>query len=101
MYTDEITINGTTYKMIDEAEIGQEILPGHNEATAYGYWLCVNADEQPDEFGTVTLHKFKFVLIDHEDYENGSEWWENVDWEAPDDIVESQYRWLVEEQRMV
>ena len=101
MYTENITVNGITYKMIDEAEISQETLPGHNEATAYGSWLGVMADEKPDEFGTVSIYEFKYVLIDPEDYEIGGEWYDNVDWEAPDDIVEKQYRWLEAEQRMV
>ena len=102
MYTENITVNGITYKMIDEAEIRQELLPSHREATAYGSWLCVRADEQPDDIGTVALYEFKYVLIDPEDYRYpDGEWYDNVDWEAPDDIAESQYRWLVEDQRIV
>jgi hypothetical protein len=101
MYTENITVNGIAYKMIDEAEIHQELLPGHRESTAYGSWFCVKADDQPDEIGAVKLYEFKYVLMDAEDYENGSEWYDNVDWEAPDDIVEAPYMWLEAEQRMV
>jgi hypothetical protein len=101
MYTENITVNGITYKMIGEAELNQETLPGHSEATAYGSWFGVRSDEQPDEIGTAGLYEFKYVLIDPEDYENGSEWYDNVDWEQPDDIAESQYRWLDAEQRIV
>ena len=101
MYTESITVNGITYKMIDDPEILQELLPMRKEATAYGSWFCVKADEIPDEIGTVALYEFKYVLIATEDYENGSEWYDNIDWESPDDIAESQYRWLEAEQRMV
>lgn len=101
MYTENITVNGITYKMINEACIRQETLPMHEEATAYGAWFCVKADEIPDESGTVALYEFKYVLMDAEDYESGSEWYDNVDWESPDDIAESQYRWLEAEQRIV
>lgn len=100
-YTENITVNGVTYKMIGEAEICQEILPGHSEATAYGSWFCVKADDKPDEFGAVDVYEFKYVLMNSEDYENGSEWYDNVDWEAPDDIVKSRYGWLEAEQRFV
>lgn len=75
MYTENITVDGITYKMINDAEIRQELLPGHSEATAYGSWFCVRADETADDIGTVSLYEFKYVLIDpyEEDLERDEE----------------------------
>ena len=96
MYTDKITINGTTYKMIDEAEVTNLGAP----AEAVCVWYGVRADDQPDKFGCLSLYQFRYS-IPEPDEETCSEWWDLVDWENPDDIVEAQYRWLEAEQRMV
>lgn len=96
-----ITVNNVKYKMLGKAEIRQETLPGHSEATAYASRLCVKADETPDEAGTLALYECKYVLLDPEDYESGPEWYNNVDWDSPDDIAEYPYRWLETEQRVV
>lgn len=101
LYTDTITVDGDVYKMIDEAEVRQELLPDQNEATAYGAWDCIREGDAPDEIGTVPLYTFKYVLLAQEDYENGAEWYDNVDWEAPDDIVVSYYRWDTQSRRTV
>lgn len=101
MITDLIVVDGIVYRPIGDAEIRQELLPGHRDASFYGSLLCVHAAETPDDLGTIALYELKYVLPDQEDYENGPEWWDNIDWESPDDIVKSQYRWIASDQRMV
>ena len=86
-----ITLDGVDYKPVREAFINQD---GNAEMYA------IRADAVPDENGAVNLYVLRYVIVvDDEDYD--AEWYDRIDWEDPDDVFESDYRWLVAENRIV
>lgn len=86
-----ITVEGVDYKSVREAFINHD---GNAEMYA------IRADAVPDEDGLVNLYVFRYVIVvDDEDYD--VEWYDRIDWEDPDDVGESDYRWLVAENRIV
>ena len=87
-----IFYNGIEYEPVEDAYINQD---GNVELRA------IRVDEVPDDMGAVDLYILKYVLIDPEDFENGSEWSDNVDWDEPDGVDKSNYSWLLQEKRLV
>ena len=87
-----IFYDGIEYKPVEEAYINQD---GNAELRA------IRVDDTPDNIGAVDLYILKYVLIDPEDYENGSEWYDNVDWDEPDGVDKSDYGWILAENRII
>ena len=90
--TTNIFYDGIEYKPVEDAYINDD---GNAEMRA------IRIGDRPDDMGAVDLYILKYVLIDSEDYENGSEWYDNVDWDTPDDVEKTNYGWLVDESRLV
>lgn len=87
-----IFYDGVAYKPVGDAYINQD---GNAEIRA------IRADDMPDDMGAVDLYVLKYVLCDQEDFENGSEWYDNVDWGEPDGVDKTNYGWILAEGRIV
>lgn len=87
-----IIYDGIEYKPVGDAYINQD---GNAELRA------IRADDTPDDMGAVDLYVLKYVLMNDEDFENGPEWYDNVDWYEPDGVDKAIYGWLVKENRII
>ena len=87
-----IFYDGIEYKPVEDAYINQD---WNAELRA------IRVEDKPDDIGAVDLYILKYVLMDPEDYENGPEWYDNVDWDEPDSIDKTGYGWLIEENRVI
>lgn len=97
MFNANIFYDGIEYQPVTDASL----VPGGKHRFDTAVVSAIRVNDTPDDMGVVDLYILKYVVIDEEDFENGTEWYDNVDWTDPDGVDKTNYGWLLKEQRMV
>lgn len=94
---DTIFYDGIEYKPVADAIL----VPGDEHRFSIAEINAIRVGEKPDDMGAVDLYILKYIVPEAEDFENGAEWYDNVDWSEPDGVDKSNYGWLLSENRII